>query len=326
METKQKRSQNQCKLCNGEILLIQEEGTQAVARLCECSKTCPECNNTGLRYTTVNHTFSKKVGPKQYDVLVTCHCVPRKERAAIFNQIGIPAKLKRATFESYKPYTEGQEKALNVARSFAYDYKKGAQNKGFIVSGPVGAGKTHLLCAVLRYLCLEKGVKSRFIEIPLLYNYLRRAWRDGRRGGETIEPLAEVDLLAIDELGTGRGNDFEIETIDELIARRYNAGKTTIIATNASLDPDANTGGKIEEAARLSKNLTYTQTRDLFKESRREQTLRELTSNRIFSRICEICTFVPLPRDTPDYRRPHNETDHRFIPFPPPAASKPRNP
>ena len=56
-------------------------------------------------------------------------------------------------------------------------------------------------------------------------------------GQAIIGPLSEVDVLAIDELGKGRGSPFELDTMDELIARRYNAGRTTLFATNYSLDP-----------------------------------------------------------------------------------------
>ena len=33
------------------------------------------------------------------------------------------------------------------------------------------------------------------------------------RGGEIIGPLSDVEVLAIDELGKGRGSPFEMETL-----------------------------------------------------------------------------------------------------------------
>ena len=67
---------------------------------------------------------------------------------------------------------------------------------------------------------------------------IRRGFQEGKSGGEIIGPLSEVEVLAIDELGKGRGSPFELETLDELIARRYNAGRTTLFATNYSLEPE----------------------------------------------------------------------------------------
>ena len=55
-----------------------------------------------------------------------------------------------------------------------------------------------------------------------------------KSGGEIIQPLSEVEVLAIDELGRGRGSAFELETMDELIARRYNAGRVTLFGTKSA--------------------------------------------------------------------------------------------
>src|SRR5205085_780379 len=96
----------------------------------------------------------------------------------------------------------------------------------FVLSGPVGTGKTHLLASTLRWVTAEMGVAAAYVEISLLYATIRRGFQEGKSGGEIIKPLSQVELLAIDELGKGRGSPFEMETLDELIARRYNAGRS----------------------------------------------------------------------------------------------------
>ncbi len=111
-----------------------------------------------------------------------------------------------------------------------------------MLSGPVGTGKTHLLAATLAHLVLEVGVQARYVEISLLYATIRRGFQEGKSGGEIIGPLSEVEVLAIDELGKGRGSPFEMETMDELIARRYNAHRTTLFATNYSLESERKNG------------------------------------------------------------------------------------
>src|SRR5690606_3742650 len=53
---------------------------------------------------------------------------------------------------------------------------------------------------------------------------------------DKIDELAQVDVLAIDELGKGRGSVFEEEVLDGLIGRRYNNEKPTLFATNHPLE------------------------------------------------------------------------------------------
>ena len=168
----------------------------------------------------------------------------------------------------------------------------------------MGTGKTHLLAAALGHLLLEAGVEARYVEISLLYATIRRGFSEGKSGGEIIGPLAEVEVLAIDELGKGRGSAFELETMDELIARRYNAGRTTLFGTNYSLAP-ARHGAK---GAKSSEDLKAA--------AKESDLLRDRVGERIYSRLCEMCEFCTLPLDTPDHRRVVHERHARPKPRP----------
>ncbi|HST61882.1 MAG TPA: hypothetical protein VLK84_24490, partial [Longimicrobium sp.] len=53
---------------------------------------------------------------------------------------------------------------------------------------------------------------------------------------------------------------------------------------------------------------------------REQELLRERVGERIYSRLCEMCTFVEMPKDTPDRRRLIQEADMR--PGPPPTGSR----
>jgi DNA replication protein DnaC len=142
------------------------------------------------------------------------------------------------------------------------------------------------------------------VEISLLYATIRRGFQEGKSGGEIIGPLSDVEVLAIDELGKGRGSQFEMETLDELIARRYNANRTTLFATNYSLEPE-------RRSVRTAAPGGYVSTEDAKNTVRETELLRERVGERIYSRLCEMCTFVELPKGTPDQRRMRQELDPR---------------
>ena len=302
-------SKSGCAVCGGQTYVIERKLDRAQARVCACSEACGACGGTGNVLVEREETFSKKVGPRRYEVLAPCFCAVRKGRLALFNGAGIPGVLAGATLDSYRPQNGAQDRARTVARDFALQYRRGggsADVKGFILSGPVGTGKTHLLTSVLGHITLEVGVAARYVEISLLYATIRRGFQEGKSGGEIIGPLSEVEVLAIDELGKGRGSQFEMETLDELIARRYNAGRVTLFATNYSLEP--------EKAPAPRSPGGYRETPSAKGALGDEQLLlRERVGERIYSRLCDLCTFVELPKETPDHRRLRQEGENRTL-------------
>ncbi len=297
-----KASGEVCGECGGRTYVIDRRGDRANARVCTCSARCTLCDGRGFAYEVREETFSAKVGPKRYEVLVPCVCQHRARRMEHFNEVGLPGVVAHAGFENYRAFNEAQDRARNVAMHFAHHFDKAGVNKGFMMSGPVGTGKTHLLAATLKHLVLEVGVEARYVEISLLYATIRRGFQDGKSGGEIIGPLSEVAVLAIDEMGKGRGSQFEMETLDELIARRYNAGRTTLFATNYSLDPE-------RRSVRAPAPSGYRTTEDAKSAARETELLRERVGERIYSRLCEMCTFVELPKETPDERRRRQELE-----------------
>lgn len=286
-----------CPKCGGKSYLVERRGEFASAQLCECRRNCPDCDGRGHIYVKREETFSAKVGKREYDVMAPCTCQLLRKRIASYDQARIPGVVARATFESFRAQSEEQDRALKVAQHFAETYKKSGSSRGFVLAGPVGTGKTHLVTAALTHLTLERGVRTRYIEISLLYADIRRGFNENKSGGEIIAPLSEVEVLAIDELGKGRGSPFELDTLDELIARRYNAGKTTLFATNYSLKP--------EKAYAPSSHRSGEDAMKKVREN--DQLLRERTSDRIYSRLMEMCDFVEMPPTTRDYRRTRHE-------------------
>lgn len=269
--------------CEAGGYTFERVGDFARARTALPIEGCAECRGTGLLSVNV------AANGRSYATTSPCPRARLQRRTAAFNEARVPAVHAQASLESYRPSNAEQARALQVAKDFCFRWP---QQRGFILSGPVGTGKTHLLCAALKHLALEAGVRAAYVELSLLYAQIRRGFQDGKSGGEIIGPLSQVDVLAIDELGKGRGSAFELETLDELIARRYNAGKVTLFATNYSL-----------KAPEERTQRGYFSTEAVLESAKDSKLLCDRVGDRIYSRLCELCEFVEFPSSTPDQRR-----------------------
>ncbi len=265
-----------CRECGGGGYVVEQVlGKPARAKRCACQSACPRCGETG--YVLVAK------GPST--VAQVCSCRHLDERIAVFNRIGIPASVALASFESFRCWSPDHAAAKAVAEDFARKFRTDQPTKGFLLYGRPGAGKTHLLCAALRHLALEKGVGGRYVEFMLLLSDIRSGFDSNRGHMETLRPLIQVPVLAIDELGKERGTDWERSMLDELISRRFNSGLTTLFATNYFLEERT-----VPEAPG---RVVRTRSAE-FQRDAESMTLPQRVGDRIYSRLNEMCAFVKL--------------------------------
>ena len=267
-----------CKECGGCGYVVEQVlGVSARARRCTCQTACPRCGETG--YMLVPSGAST--------VAQVCSCRHLDERIALFNQIGIPAAVARASFESFKVYSQEHIRAKNVAEEFAKKFRKDRATQGFLLYGRPGAGKTHLLVATLRWLALEKGVSGRYVEFMLLLSDIRSGFNENRSHMDILKPLLHVPVLAIDELGKERGTEWERSMLDELISRRFNSGLATLFATNYFLE-------ERESPVKDRPGPSVRTHSPAFASEAEAMTLARRLGDRIYSRLNEMCAFVKL--------------------------------
>jgi DNA replication protein DnaC len=263
--------------CGGSGYVVEQVlGRTARARRCACQQACARCGETG--YTLVPSGAST--------VAQVCACRHLDERIGLFNNVGIPAAIAKASFDNFKSWSQDHQRAKVVAEDFARKFRRDAPTKGFLLYGRPGAGKTHLLAAALRYLALEKGVASRYVEFMLLLSDIRAGFDANRGHMEVLRPLLHVPVLAIDELGKERGTEWERSMLDELISRRFNSGLSTLFATNYFLE-------ERENPVKETPGMRNTRSPDFAREAE-TMTLPRRVGDRIYSRLNEMCTFVKL--------------------------------
>lgn len=97
-----------------------------------------------------------------------------------------------------------------------------------LMTGPTGTGKTWLACAFGSHAC-RRNLSTRFFRISLLLEEMALHHADGSFR-QKLNQLAKVDLLILDDLGTGSLNPMARNDLLEIIEQRTGS-KSTIITS-----------------------------------------------------------------------------------------------
>jgi DNA replication protein DnaC len=193
----------------------------------------------------------------------------------LLTQARIPKRYERCSLQNYYPADVNgtQRNAFKYAWTLALDYP--AVERGLLLMGPVGVGKTHLSVAVLRELIDKKSIPCLFYQFGALLKEIQNSYNPISQTSElkVLEPVFEAEVLVLDELGASKPTDWVRDTMMQIINTRYNDRKLTIFTTNY-LD-----GRRTD----------------------RDETLEDRIGTRLRSRLFEMCKTIHIEGE--DYRR-----------------------
>jgi DNA replication protein DnaC len=176
-----------------------------------------------------------------YDGLKMCACMKRELAEAGYRSAGISRLVRECTFESFdlSYYSSDRSAYDNMSLVFRKlrEYADGfdpASSPNLILFGGTGLGKTHLSVAVAKTV-VEAGwdaVYTGAIGMISDFESARFGSADGTASGNATDRYFGCDLLVIDDLGTEVVNQYTTGCIYEIINRRINTGRPTIISCN----------------------------------------------------------------------------------------------
>lgn len=203
-------------------------------------EVCPGCGEK------IYHTYNNLTGIDKIDFYTQCDCKTREyELEAIAKiehnkQIIIKNNKERCglkkrdidelstKFLTHSGNIELYNKLIKYGDSFSRD-----TDIGFYIYGPTGVGKS-LISKKAMVKILNKGYSAYITNPPQLMDDIRKEMNEFKN--ETLNFCIEVDLLIIDDFGTEKTTDFQIEKLFMILESRWKECKPIIFTSNLSLD------------------------------------------------------------------------------------------
>jgi DNA replication protein DnaC len=150
----------------------------------------------------------------------------------------IPRRYLHCQLSNFEQTVDSLREAHRRARAFVEAFP--AVDKGLLLRGRHGVGKTHLAVAMLRDIITAKGARGYFYETRELLKLVRDTFATaGESELDVLRPVLDADILVLDDLGAEKTSEWVQETLGLVVNTRYSERRPTIFTTN--LDDTADT-------------------------------------------------------------------------------------
>lgn len=154
---------------------------------------------------------------------------------------GITPRFADRSFDNFITNAEtAKVQALHKCQSYADNFVEHFEaGRNLLLTGNVGNGKTHLACSIAQQVIRQHSAVAVITSAAEIIRVFKGAMERGAgyTDRDVLTELAGFDLLIIDEVGAQAGTAFELAMLHEVIDRRYNLVKPSVVISN--LNPKA---------------------------------------------------------------------------------------
>ncbi|MBO5610615.1 MAG: ATP-binding protein [Eubacterium sp.] len=208
---------------------------------------CAICHDTGI--------ISYK-GEDGYDYGRQCECVAIKRAKQMIRQSGISDSFQKLGFNDFETMNKPE---LVRAKTVAINYFKGfeaaerTRQNSILLSGQVGAGKTHLGVAISNNL-LEQRVAVIYMPYRNVVTALKQSILDDEAYSREMNKYLDARVLFIDDMLKGNLTKSDVNIMYEIVNYRYLNNMPMIISTEKKpeelMEFDEAIGSRILEMCR----------------------------------------------------------------------------
>ena len=188
-------------------------------------RPCKQCQFHGLR-----------VAPRSSEehLLALANLQAESVNSALVGS-GITPRFADSTLATYRTATPAMTLALETCQGYADNFGEHFQaGRNLLLCGNVGNGKTHLASGIVQQVIRQHRAVAVITTASEIIRVFKRSMdrNAGYTEGDVINELASFDLLVIDEVGAQAGTHYELSVLHEVLDRRYNLIRPTVVVSN----------------------------------------------------------------------------------------------
>src|SRR5580700_880680 len=163
-------------------------------------QVCPLCEGTGWKAVSEG---CSSINDRR---VTRCDCHLRARAESLLAAARIPRRYEHCELTNYDTDFPGAHPSLAEAHFVASNFAKNCDprgDKGLLIIGTIGTGKTHLAVGILKELIITRGIPSLFYDYRELLKEIQNSYNSTVQTTEldVLRPVFETDVLVLDELG-----------------------------------------------------------------------------------------------------------------------------